>query len=82
LRRGIIIIHIFLQCNFKDKRLLFQQGAVSGFAKSIAQKAAETISVALRNFKQGGMIVDKDQEVFGVAVRHRYFSFYHTCTST
>jgi hypothetical protein len=58
---------------------VFNEGAVAGFSKSCAQKVAEAISVALLNYSPSGITSKKDQEVFGVGVRHRYFTFYHGC---
>jgi hypothetical protein len=44
---------------------------------TIAQKAAESLAVALEGYEIGGVNA-KAQEVFGVGVRHRFFSFWHT----
>jgi hypothetical protein len=52
--------------------------AYNSLPDTIAQKAAESLAVALNAFDMGGITTDLDQEVFGVGVRHRFFSFWHT----
>lgn len=55
---------------FKDKRL--QLPTLKSFPSTVAQKVAEGIATAMNN--RGA---SKTQEVFGIGVRHTYFSFWH-----
>jgi len=61
--------NIFIFCFEESKRL--EPGA---FKWSISQKIAEAITVAQYNYLDGSV---KDQEVFGIGVRHTFFTFYH-----
>jgi len=56
----------------KDKSYLLNNN--TSFVETIAQKAAETIAFGLQNRKASS---DQSQEVFGLGVRHYYFSFWH-----
>lgn len=49
------------------------------YPDTVAQKSGESLAVAISAFNNDGLEVDLDQEVFGIGVRHRYFSFWHTC---
>lgn len=57
----------------EDKLFLLDTDTM--FIETIAQKAAETIAFGLVN-KQ--LTSDQAQEVFGVGLRHCYFSFWHS----
>lgn len=46
---------------------------LTGYSNQVAQCACETICVALNNYN----LREGDQEVFGIGVRHRYFTFWH-----
>jgi len=59
-----------IYCWGEDKRLVLS--TLKSFPDTVAQKAAESLAVASHNY-----IVKKPQEVFGIGVRHRYFSFWH-----
>jgi hypothetical protein len=54
----------------EDKKLYLP--TLSSFPNTVAQKAAESLAVAKKNF-----ITRKPQEVFGIGVRHRFFTFWH-----
>ena len=47
------------------------------FQDCFAQKVAETVSVAVNNFLPNGTPCLLDQEVFGIAVCHHFFTFWH-----
>jgi len=58
----------------ENKRMQFTKP----FLDTFAQKVAETISVAMNNYNPtGGSPSFQDQEVFGISVRHHFFTFWH-----
>jgi len=59
----------------EDKRLILP--TLKSLPDTISQKAGESLAVALEGFLDSG-VLEKDQEVFCVGVRHRFFSFWHT----
>lgn len=48
------------------------------FADTVAQKAAEALAIATRNFVRGN---ERSHEVFGIGIRHFYFTFWHATFS-
>lgn len=57
----------------EDKSYLLKDN--TAFIETVAQKAAEAIVIGLFNRKASS---DQSQEVFGLGLRHRYFSFWHS----
>jgi len=59
--------------NFSCKKLQDKR-FTANFRIGIPQKVAETLAIATMNYQRDGCA----QEVFGIGVRHHYFTFWHT----